>query len=128
MTKDRFKEALDYISQYDYVAELKNITPKVTKDFAEVSLILVTSDDEIEYGDYPCKKSLKKQFQKELYPILIEDGFLDEKGKALDEVAEAKAWKVCLNLTDGDDVYASIHLFDYTDESVKFVGESANYL
>lgn len=128
MTKDRFEEALDYICQYDYVAELKNITPKVTKDFAEVSLMLVTSGDEIEYGDYPCKKSLKRQFQKGLYPILTEDGFLDEKGRASDEVTEAKAWKVYLNLTDGADVYASIHLFDYTEEGVKFVGESANYL
>ena len=128
MTKDRFEEALDYICQYDYVAELKNITPKVTKDFAEVSLILATSNDEIEYGDYPCKKSLKKQFQKELYPILAEDGFLDGKGKASDEVTEAKVWKIYLNLTDGDDVYACIHLFDYTEEGVKFVGESANHL
>lgn len=127
MTKDRFEEALNYICQYDYVAELKNITPKVTKNFAEVSLILVTSDDEIEYGDYPCSKSLKRQFRKDLYPILMEDGFLDEKGKALDEVTAAKAWKVWLNLTDGEDVYAGIHLFDYTEEGVEFVGESANY-
>ena len=127
MTKDRFKEALDYICQYDYVAELKNITPKVTKNNAEVSLVLSTSDDDIEYGDYPCGKSLKRQFQKELFPILVEDGFLDEKGKATDEVIEAKAWRVWLNLTDGEDVYAGIHLFDYTDEGEKFVGEFANY-
>ncbi|HJF90762.1 hypothetical protein QVO10_08705 [Bacteroides gallinaceum] len=127
MTKDRFEEALDYICHYDYVSELKNITPKVTKDFVEVSLSLVTSDDEIDYGEYPCKKSMTRLFHKELYPILVNDGFLDEKGKASDEVAEAKAWKVYLCLTDGDDVYASIHLFDYTEEGVKLVGESANY-
>ena len=127
MTKEKFEEALDYICHYDYVSELKYITPKVTKDFVEVSLSLVTSDDEIDYGDYPCKKSLNRQFHKELYPVLVEDGFLDEKGKALDEVADAEIWKVFLALSDGDEIYASIHLFDYTEEGVKFVGESVNY-
>ena len=127
MTKEIFETALDYICQYDYLAEMDNITPEVTADNMEVSLLFFTKDERIEYGDYLCNMDLKKQFEEELYPTLVKDGFLNAEGKALDSVKDAMKWEVWLNLTDGYEYYAGIHLFDYTEKGMEFIGKSANY-
>lgn len=123
MTKEKFVEFLTYIYKYNFKADVKCIIPKVTIASTQISITLFThTGGYVDYGDY-THESFKKEFKE----LLIEDGFIDNKKNPLDEVEDIEKWEVWLNITDGDKIYAGVHLFDYSDNGLQLIGKSANY-
>ena len=121
MDKVKFAEFLDYVLNYNFKEDVKCIRPRVLIKNTLISVILYTRDyGVIEYGDFT-----HKEFKKEFANTLIKDEYIDKDKNPLDLVDEITKWEFYLNLTDGYDVYSTVHLFDYTNEGVKFIGEAS---
>jgi len=122
MKKEAFADFLDILFKYDFKADIKCITPKVRINNTLISINFVCSDDFIEYDEYT-----HKEFKREFENSLIEDGFINEKKQPLEKVEDISLCEVWLNLTSGYDIYASVHLWDFSDEGQIKVGTASNY-
>lgn len=122
MTKDKFRDFLKFLFEYDFKTDIKSITPRVRITDTLISINFICPNETIEYSDYT-----HKGFKKEFKSSLISDNFIDNKEIPLEDVLDIARCEVWLNLTDGYDTYTSIHLWDYSEEGYKEVGEAANY-